>query len=413
MKKNLLLFLSFAGLSVFPATAFSQVLPLPNLGTASNYALFTSAGAFNVTGAAIVTGHVGTDAGAFNAFPPGTLTGTINVANAASLQAAADVCAAYADMASRICGNVIGVTMGNGQILSPGVHCSGAASTISGILTLNGGGDPNAIFIIQVNGALATNALSDVQLTNSASVNHVFWQVNGAFSLAANSIFRGTVITSGGAITLLGSSPLFGRGLACNGAINVQANIVARPELVVLPVTLLNFSATRQAGSALLKWSTASEQGSKSFTVERTNNSSSDLWKSIAVVPAAGNSNAVTAYQMVDNNIGKGNNFYRLRSTDLDGNFALSNIKLVYFDEVVANPVRVYPNPFQNKLEVSGAKQGSTIQLMDINGKIVKEQKAGGTNRDQLELPTLVSGTYLLKVISAEGKITTLKVNKQ
>jgi len=413
MKKNLLLILSFAGLSGFPATASSQVLPLPDLGTASTYALFTSAGAFNVTGAAVVSGNVGTHTGAFNAFPPGTVIGSINVANAASLLAAADVCATYADLSSRICGNVIGVTMGNGQILAPGVYCSGAASTISGMLTLNGGGDPNAIFIIQVNGALATNALSDVQVTNSASVNNVFWQVNGAFTLADNSTFRGTVITSAGAITLLGNSSLLGRGLACNGAINVEANIVTKPALVVLPVTLLNFSATKQAGSALLKWSTASEQGSKNFTVERTKNSTSDIWESIVVVPAAGNSNAVTAYSVVDNNVSKGNNFYRLRSTDQDGNFALSSIKLVYFDEIVVNPVKVFPNPFQSNVVVSGAKPGSTITLMDISGKVVKEQKAGGSNRDQLELPSLISGTYLLKVISTEGKITTLKVNKQ
>lgn len=413
MKKNLLLILSFAGLSAFPVTAFSQVLPLPNLGTASTYALFTSAGAFNVTGAAIVTGNVGTHAGAFNAFPPGTLTGTINVANAASLQAAADVCAAYADLSSRICGNVIGVTIGNGQTLSPGVHCSGAASTISGTLSLDGGGDPNAIFIIQINGALATNALSEVLLINSASLNNVFWQVNGAFTLAANSVFRGTVITSAGAITLLGSSPLSGRGLACNGAINVQANSVTKPAVAVLPVTLLNFSATKQAGNALLKWSTASEQGSKNFSVERTNSATSDLWKSIVVVPAAGNSNTVTAYQMVDNNVGKGNNFYRLRSTDLDGNYAFSNIKLVYFDEVVVNPVRVFPNPFQNNIMVYGAKPGSMILLVDINGKIVKEQRAGGSDKNQLEAPSLGSGMYLLKVISTDGKTTTLKVNKQ
>lgn len=413
MKKNLLLVLAFAGLSIAPAIVFSQVLPRPNLGNAATYALFTSAGAFNVTGAAVVTGDVGTQVGAFNAFPPGTVTGTINVANAASLQAANDVCAVYADLSTRICGNVIGVTMGNGQILLPGVYCTGAASTINGLLTLDGGGDPNAIFIIQVNGTLATNALSDVQVTNSASLDNVFWQVNGAFTLADNSTFRGTVITSAGAITLLGSSSLLGRGLACNGAINVQANIVTRPNSPVMPVTLLDFSATRQAASVLLKWSTASEQGSRNFTVEHTSNASSNLWESIAIVPAAGTSNDVTSYSVVDNNVIKGNNYYRLRSTDLDGNYTLSSIKLVYFDKIDAKLVNVFPNPFHNNLVVSGAKQGSIIMLMDISGKVVKEQKAGGSERDKLELPSLLSGIYLLKVISKEGKITTIKVNRQ
>lgn len=414
MRVKLLFALSFAGISFISTTSSSgQVLPRPDLGSAATYALFTSAGAFNVTGAAVVTGDVGTQTGAFNAFPPGTVIGTINVANAASLQAATDVCAAYGNLSSRICGNVIGVTMGNGQTLSPGVHCSGAASTISGLLTLDGGGDPNAIFIIQVNGTLATNALSDVQVINSASLNNVFWQVNGAFTLADNSTFRGTVITSSGAITLLGSSSLLGRGLACNGAINVQANTVTRPNSPVMPVSLMFFSATRQANSALLKWSTASEQGSRNFKVERTDNSTSGSWEPIAIVAAAGSSSDVTAYEVVDNNPGIGNNFYRLRSTDLDDNYTFSSIRLVYFEKMVAKPVTVFPNPFQNNIMVSGAKPGSTIMLMNMSGKIIKEQKTGGNESDQLNLPSLLPGIYLLKVISKENNTTIIKLNKQ
>lgn len=413
MKNKLqLLTLTFVSFLAFHHAGNAQVLPLPNLGTASNYALFTSAGAFNVTGAAIVTGNVGTQAGAFNAFPPGTVTGSINVINAASLQAAADVCAAYANLAARICGNVIGVTMGNGQTLSPGVHCSGAASTISGILNLDGGGDPNAIFIIQVNGALATNALSDVLLINSASINNVFWQVNGAFTLAANSVFRGTVITSAGAITLLGSSPLFGRGLACNGAVNVQANIVTKPALTTLPVTLVDFSATRQGGSVQLNWTTASEQNSKNFMVQRSNSSSANTWTTIAMLAAAGTSTSITKYAVVDNNISKGNNYYRLRSADIDGNYSISNVKLVYFDETFSKPIRVFPNPFQNNLTLTGAQQGSTIMLVDLAGKIIKKQQATGYDMDQLGISSLESGVYLLKIIAADGNTSTIKLNK-
>ena len=413
MKNKLqLLSLTFVSFLAFQHASYAQVLPLPNLGTASNYALFTSAGAFNVTGAAIVTGNVGTQGGAFNAFPPGTLTGSIDVVNAASLQAAADVCAAYATLSARICGNVIGVTMGNGQTLSPGVYCSGAASTISGILNLDGGGDPNAIFIIQVNGALATNALSDVLLINSASIKNVFWQVNGAFTLAANSVFRGTVITSAGAITLLGSSPLFGRGLACSGAINVQANIVTKPALVILPVTLVDFSATRKGGSVQLNWTTASEQSSKNFMVQRSNSSSANTWTTIAVLAAAGNSTSMTKYTVVDNTISKGSNYYRLRSADIDGNYSFSPVKLVYFDEAFSNTIRVFPNPFQNNLTLTGAQQGSTIMLVDLSGKLIVKQQATGNDMDQLNVSSLETGVYLLKITAADGNTTTIKLNK-
>ena len=67
----------------------------PNLGTTSTYALFTAIGAFNNTGATVVTGDIGTNAGIFSGFPPVTVIGVIHLADASTLQAANDVNTAY------------------------------------------------------------------------------------------------------------------------------------------------------------------------------------------------------------------------------------------------------------------------------------------------------------------------------
>ncbi|MEI6899145.1 MAG: hypothetical protein WCL00_04655, partial [Bacteroidota bacterium] len=89
MKIKLLVLISAVALLFFPKENFSQA---PNLGTASSFALFTAVGAFNNIGAATdVTGDVGTNVGAFNAFPPGTVVGQIHVADPVSAQAATDV----------------------------------------------------------------------------------------------------------------------------------------------------------------------------------------------------------------------------------------------------------------------------------------------------------------------------------
>ena len=67
----------------------------PNLGAASDFVVFTSAGAFIVAGASTaVTGDVGTNAGAFNGFPPGVLVGQVHVADVVSAAAAPDVASA-------------------------------------------------------------------------------------------------------------------------------------------------------------------------------------------------------------------------------------------------------------------------------------------------------------------------------
>ena len=56
----------------------------PNLGTAACYAVFTAAGAINNTNASVITGDIGTNAGAFNGFPPGIINGQTHVVDAAS-----------------------------------------------------------------------------------------------------------------------------------------------------------------------------------------------------------------------------------------------------------------------------------------------------------------------------------------
>src|SRR5579862_3247904 len=239
MRATLLLPLIVITLLLMPYVNSAQA---PNLGTTSSYAFFTAAGAFtNISASTVVTGNVGTNVGAFSAFPPGTLIGQEHVADPASAQAAIDVANAYASLIAVTCGQVLTTTLGNGQVLSPNVYCLGAASTLNGNLTLDGGGDPNALFIFKIDGALATSTLSSITLIGSASLCNVYWQVNGEVDLGDGSLFQGTIVADG-AINLLGTSSLLGRGLSTAGAISLQNNIVTVP---VQPV-----ASTITAGSA-------------------------------------------------------------------------------------------------------------------------------------------------------------------
>ncbi|HAZ02933.1 MAG: hypothetical protein A2W90_09470 [Bacteroidetes bacterium GWF2_42_66] len=210
-------------LFLVPNVNFGQA---PDLGAASSFALFTANGAFNNVGATSVIGDVGTNAGVFNAFPPGTVDGQIHVTNSTSGLAATAVLAAYNDLEGRTGGTVISTTL-EGQSLTPGLYDLGAAASLNGNLTLNGGGDPNALFIIQIDGALLIGAsiTSTVTLVNSASLCNVYWQIGGQFDLGAGSVFRGTAVVKD-AINLLEGSSLLGRGLSTAGAITLNNNIV-------------------------------------------------------------------------------------------------------------------------------------------------------------------------------------------
>lgn len=222
LRKSLHVFLILHLLFLLPKGAFCQA---PDLGTATTFALFTASGAFNNVGATVVVGDIGTNVGAFSGYPPGIVIGQIHVADAISAQAAADVDIAYSFLTAINCGLVLGTTLGNGQILTPNVYCLGAASVINGNLTLDAQGDPNALFIFQIDGALSTSTFSNVFLVNGASVCNIYWQVNGAFDLGDNSVFNGTLIAAG-AISLNTGAVVNGRALSTAGAISTSANFV-------------------------------------------------------------------------------------------------------------------------------------------------------------------------------------------
>jgi hypothetical protein len=228
MKRKL--FLGVVVLFLLPNVTFGQTSP--DLGATSSFALFTATGAFANAGASTITGDVGTNAGAFAGFgtpggSPGTLIGSIHVADDVSAKAAADVAVAYSELNQ---GGATINTVLDGLILTPGVYSTGAISSLSanGVLTLDGQGNPDALFIIRIGGAFATGSDSRILLINSASLSKVYWQIDGQFDLGINSIFRGTIIASG-AINLLEGSTLFGRGLSTAGAISLQNNTVTIP----------------------------------------------------------------------------------------------------------------------------------------------------------------------------------------
>lgn len=223
--KQLLIIASFL-LLLLPNVILSQPLNAPNLGLSAKFALFTAVGAVTCAGTSVVTGNIGTNSGALTGFPPGVIHyGQAHVQDLVTLQAANDVIAAYSYLQNMTCTVVLGTTLGNNQILTPGIYCTGAASTLNGNLTFDAQGNPDALFVIQMDGAFATSTFSSVSLINGASFCNIYWQVNGAFTLGDFSLFRGTIVTNG-AITLLQGATILGRGLSKVGAI-ATSNVIA------------------------------------------------------------------------------------------------------------------------------------------------------------------------------------------
>ena len=115
-----------------------------------------------------------------------------------------------------------------GRTLNAGVYNSASSLALSGTLTLDGQGDPEAVFIFQMGSTLTTASASNVTLINGAQASHVFWQVGSSATLDARSSIAGTIMALA-SITVTTGVTIEGRALAVNAAVTLDTNTITTP----------------------------------------------------------------------------------------------------------------------------------------------------------------------------------------
>lgn len=205
-----------------------------NLGTAANFAILAGSTITN-TGNSTVTGDVGLSPGtAVTGFPPGVLTGAFHLADPVAAAAKSDLTAAFNDAAGRTGVLTVPTELG-GTTLPPGVYNSTAGTFgITGTVTLDGLGNPDAVFIFQAASTLITASNSTVALINGAQAKNVFWQVGSSATLGTGTVFRGTILAQA-SITVTTGATIEGRALTQTAAVTLDSNTISI--LSVIPVT--------------------------------------------------------------------------------------------------------------------------------------------------------------------------------
>ena len=196
------------------------------LGKAAPFAVLAGTPDITNTGATSITGNLGIHpAAAVSGFPPGTVSGTIHLADTVAQEAKADLVTAYDDAFGRPTSATHAIL--GGLTLVGGVYTAGGATLdITGTLTLDGANDPNAVWIFKATSDLVTASSSAVLLINGAQACHVFWQVTSSATLGASSTFVGTILALT-SITLLDRVTLDGRALARNGTVTLIHDTIA------------------------------------------------------------------------------------------------------------------------------------------------------------------------------------------
>ena len=376
--------------AAFCAIPFLSIAQTPNLGRASSFVLFTSAGAFSNLGTTNITGDIGTHVGALTGFPPGVINGSIHVADSVTALVASHLGVAYGAISARSCDSTIGATLGSGQLLRPKTYCITTLANLAGNLILDAQGDSNAIFVFKINGAFSTNALSTITLINSAALKNIVWHINGAFTLGSNAVFRGTVL-SNGAISLLSNASLIGRGLTTAGAISLSSNTST------LPVKFLSFHANCKGAQVEVKWSTVSESNNQHFNLETSTDKLN--WKQLVRVNGAGNSSAVKNYSYINTITTSGVNFYRLQQVDFDGTYTYSGVITTTPCNESATVINLSPNPVKGLLHINqlgnNTQNIKSVSVINSLGKISHDENVSTQEIDFSNKPNGVYFVYI------------------
>jgi hypothetical protein len=114
---------------------------------------------------------------------------------------------------------------------------------------------------------------------------------------------------------------------------------------VVLPLSFTGIKAIEKLTGIEVSWQTANELNVKNYTIEKSSDGSN--FTAVFTTTATGNNQLSTQYSWIDATAFAGKNFYRIKSTDVDGSIKYSEIVLLVSKKTKPT-ITVFPNPIIN-----------------------------------------------------------------
>lgn len=174
----------------------------------------------------------------------------------------------------------------------------------------------------------------------------------------------------------------------------------------ILPVRLLQFNVAQKDKAAELEWKSDGEINSKHFVVQHSTNGLQ--FEDIGIVNT-NNSAGVHSYRFTHPGLTDGTHYYRLKMVDVNETFTYSNIRKVQL--INKESMRVYPNPAQRLVTITGLEANGIVRIVTIDGKLVKQLRTTGATL-VTDVSSLPQGTYVLQY-NNHGMLQQLTLIKQ
>jgi plastocyanin len=184
----------------------------------------------------------------------------------------------------------------------------------------------------------------------------------------------------------------------------------------VLPVKFIDLQVTTTKNNkALITWSTAVEQNTSYFSIQRSINAKDFI--EIAKVNAARNSSVTKQYSYIDDNVNTDQTlFYKIITVDADGSRTASDVVVFQNATLAAKLVTsLGPNPVSNPCNLNlqfniVQPEKILVQVYNSGGSLIREtyiNAATGTNNNHLHLGELPRGVY--KILFRSHQITAIE----
>jgi hypothetical protein len=311
---------------------------------------------------------------------------------------------------------------------------SNSWTTITSMIVDMSGNNISTLITSQGSGDMAIDGYGNLWVLPSSSTNYSLYEINAPLPTTAVTkvtckqiiapttktpaglAFQGMAFNqSGQAYMIDGSGTLYQLknsttiskiATLSNTSVNRDLTSCSFP-FTVLPLNWESFTALENTKEVTLNWEISNAREVESFYVEKSNDNIN--WTSIDHIAFDETQNI---YSTVDPSPQPGNNYYRIRSVDFNGNESYSVIKTVNIKSEIK--MMVWPNPTRNTVFIqnNGTDNNMNAQVFDLYGKtVIATVLHAGKNA--IDFSSLSKGAYILHIISSDGTVYNEKLLKE